>query len=101
MARTSALGGYQQIGLFAREDAEIYYDDYEGFSNTKIGVSVSSGGNSDILDSYAQEHDFSYETVSLNSTQDKIDALSDGSVDKIAFSTLNTVPGGKLVTVIE
>lgn len=99
LAFSEYIGGYQQIGLFARDDADIYYEDYTGFNNKKVGLSI--GGNSTILDEYAKEHEFSYEAVSLNSTQDKIDALMDGQVDLIAFSTLNTVPGGKLVAVLD
>jgi len=93
------IGGYQQIALFAKADADIFYEDYEGFNNKKVGLSM--GGNSTVLDDYAKEHNFSYQAVPLNSTKDKIDALMNGQVDLIAFSTLNTVPGGKLVAVLD
>lgn len=87
--------GYQHIGLFAKNDADIFYDDYKGFDKKRVGLSV--GSNSNILDEYAKKNGFSYEKVPLNSKQDKINALNDGTVDMIAFSTLNTVPDGKLV----
>lgn len=99
LAYSDFIGGYQQIGLFAKEDADIYYDDYEGFDHKKVGISM--GSNSHILDDYATEHDFTYLATPLNSTKDKINALMNGDVDLIAFSTLNTVPGGKLVAVLE
>lgn len=99
LAFSEFIGGYQQIGLFAKADADIYYEDYEGFNQKRVGISI--GGNSTVLDEYAKEHGFSYARVSLNSTQDKIDALMNGDVDLIAFSTLNTVPGGKLVAVLD
>ena len=92
--------GTQQIGLFAREDADLYYEDYQHFDGKKIGLSL--GGNSVVLDEYAKENGFSYEKVTkYNSVQDKIDALNNGDVDMIAFSTLNSVPGGKLVAVLD
>lgn len=91
--------GYQQIGLFAKKDADIFYDDYKGFNQKKVGLSL--GSNSDILDHYAKEKGFTYEKVSLNTKQDKIDALNAGTVDMIAFSTLNTVPDGKLVAILD
>lgn len=91
--------GYQQIGLFAREEADIYYDDFTGFNHTRVGISI--GSNSEILDNYAQENQFEYTKVPLNTTQDKITALQNGDVDMIAFSTLNDVEGGKLVAILE
>ncbi len=99
MAFSEFIGGYQQIGLFAKDDADIFYDDYEGFNNTRVGLSI--GSNNRILDEYASEHGFTYEAVSLNSTKDKIAALNNGDVDLIAFSTLNHVEGGKLVAVLD
>ncbi len=99
LAYAEFIGGYQQIGLFAREDDDIFYEDYEAFNNKKVGISI--GSNSELLDNYSAEKGFSYTPVSLNSIQDKIDALNNGDVDMIAFSTLNHVPGGKLVAVID
>ena len=99
LAFSEFIGGYQQIGLFAKDDAQIFYNDYAGFDGKRVGLSL--GGNSNILDEYAAEHNFSYEAVPLNSTQDKITALMNGDVDLVAFSTLNTVPGGKLVSVLD
>ncbi len=93
-------GGVQQIGLFAKEDADIYYEDFQAFEGKKVGLSI--GGNSAILDTYAQEHGFSYEKVAdYGDVQGKIDALMNGDVDMVAFSTLNEVPGGKLVAVLD
>ncbi|MDD3370147.1 MAG: transporter substrate-binding domain-containing protein [Lachnospiraceae bacterium] len=99
LAFSEFIGGYQQIGLFAKADADVFYEDYAGFDRKKVGISI--GGNSTVLDGYAKEHGFSYVAVPLNSTQDKIEALMDGDVDLISFSTLNTVPGGKLVAVLD
>lgn len=99
LAFSAYNAGYQQIGLFARKDADIYYDDFQGFNDAKVGISL--GANSDILDNYANKNHFTYEKISLNSKQDKIDALMNGNVDLIAFSTLNTVPGGKLVAILD
>ena len=93
-------GGIQQIGLFAKKDADIYYEDYKAFDGKKVGLSL--GGNSGILDDYAAKNGFSYEKVTnYGSVQEKIDALMNGDVDLIAFSTLNEVPGGKLVEVLD
>lgn len=91
--------GFQQIGLFAREDADIFYEDFEGFDQKKVGLSI--GSNSEILDQYAKKNGFSYKKVSLNSMQDKMNALENGDVDLVAFSTLNTVPNGKLVALLD
>lgn len=99
LAFADFIGGYQQIGLFTRADADIYYEDYEGFDGKKVGLSM--GANSNIMDEYAQKHGFSYQPVGLNTIQDKIDALDRGEVDLLAFSTLNTVPNGKLVAVLD
>ena len=93
-------GGIQQLGLFAREDADLYYEDFKNFDGKKI--SLSPGGTCTILDTYAKEHGFSYEQITdSNDVQAKIDALMNGDVDMVAFSTLNTVPGGKLVAVLD
>ncbi len=91
--------GYQQIGLFAKEDADIYYDDFTAFDHAKVALSL--GGNSTILDKFASENNFVYEQVPMDSKQDKIDALINGDVDLIAISTLNTIPEGKLVAVLD
>ena len=99
LAYSDFIGGYQQIGLFAKKDADIFYDDYDGFRNKRVGLSI--GSNSELMDDYAQKHDFTYEKVSLNTTKDKIDALDNGDVDMIAFSTLNSVPSGKLVAILQ
>lgn len=99
LAYSDFVIGYQQIGLFAKADADIFYDDFLGFNNTKIGLSI--GSNSEIVDKYAKDNGFSYEQVPLNTTQDKIGALMNGDVDLIAFSTLNTAEGSKLVAILD
>lgn len=92
--------GTQQIGLFAKENADIYYEDFEAFNGKKVGLSL--GSNSDILDQYAEDHSFSYTKLAYQGgVQAKIQALMNGDVDMIAVSTLNYIPGGKLVAVLE
>ena len=93
-------GGIQQIGLFAREDADLYYEDFTNFDGKR--VALSPGGNSIALDAYAKQHHFSYEQVTdYNDVPTKIDALMNGDVDMVAFSTLNSVSGGKMVAVLD
>ena len=48
MGFSDYIGGYQQIGLFAKEDADIYYNDYEHFNNKKIAI---SNGTNDLSES--------------------------------------------------
>lgn len=96
MGFSTAIGGYQPIGLFARADADLNYNDYKNFDGTRIAVSEGTS-NEQSLNEYAEKNGFTFTPVYLNSTEDKLNALKDGTVDLIVFSTLNDVKNGKVV----
>ncbi len=100
MGFSTSIGGYQPIGLYARGDSGLFYDDYEAFNGTRIAVSAGTS-NETVLQKYASDNGFTYEPVYMNTTADKMKALQDGKVDMIVFSTLNDVPDGKVVAMLD
>ncbi len=100
MGFSSAIGGYQPIGLFAKADSPYCYDDYEAFNGARIAVSAGTSNEACLLQ-YAKENNFTYEPVYMNSTPEKLQALEDGTVDMIVFSTLNDVDDGKVVAMLD
>lgn len=100
MGFSTAIGGYQPIGLFAKGDSKLCYDDFENFDGVKIAVSTGTS-NEAALKAYATENDFAYTPVYMNTTEEKIKALQDGTVDMIVFSTLNDVQDGKVVAMLD
>lgn len=100
MGFSTAIGGYQPIGLFAKGDSKLCYDDFEGFNGARIAVS-SGTSNEAALEQYAKENHFTYIPVFFNTTEEKKQALEDGTVDMIVFSTLNDVENSKVVAMID
>lgn len=100
MGFSNAIGGYQPIGLFAKADSPYCYDDYEGFDGARIALSAGTSNETALL-KYAEDNGFSYVPVYLNTTDEKMKALSDGTVDMIVFSTLNDVQDGKVVAMLD
>ena len=100
MGFSTSIGGYQPIGLFARKDSGLCYDDYEGFDGARIAVSEGTS-NETVLTAYAEENGFTYEPVYINTTDEKKAALLNGTVDLIVFSTLNDVPDANVVAMID
>ncbi len=97
---STAIGGYQPIGLFAMADSGLCYDDFEKFDGLRIAVSAGTSNEKSLVE-YAKEHDFTYEPVYMNTTADKLEALKNGTVDMIVFSTLNDVEDGKVVAMLD
>lgn len=96
----NAIGGYQPIGLFAKTDSDYCFDDYSGFDGARVALSAGTS-NEAALEKYAQENGFSFIPVYMNTTDEKMQALEDGTVDMIVFSTLNDVAGGKVVAMLD
>ncbi len=100
MGFSSSIGGYQPIGLFAAKDSDYCYDDYAKFNGLKIAVSEGTS-NEVALQQYARENNFSYTAVYIDSVEEKVNALADGTVDLVVFSTLNDIEAGKVVAMLD
>lgn len=90
--------GYTSVGIFALEASDYNYEDYEAFDGARIACAKNST-NLDELTEYAQNHGFTFETVTCLSNDEMIQAVKNNKADLAVFSAANDFPDSKLVAV--
>lgn len=100
MGFSTSIGGYQPIGLFANGNSGLCYDDFTGFDGARVALSAGTSNEAAMI-AYAKENGFTFEPVYMNTTEEKMEALQNGTVDLIVFSTLNDVENGKVVAMLD
>lgn len=93
------VGGYIAPGLFAGSDSPYHYNDFDSFHGARIAVTKGSSNDAELA-AFAQEHEFTYVPVYLDSMEEKINALQNGEVDMVIFTAANQVPDARLVSIL-
>jgi len=83
--------------LYAKADnTDIYYQDYDRFEGSNIGVTIR-GNAKTILQDYATAHGFEWNIVEYDNVSELLDALNSGEVALISTPELSGVQGLKQV----
>lgn len=89
---TSLPLGEQAIGLYTlKERADLFYEDYSGLANLRIG-SVKNTFPAISLQTYAKEHAFTYREMLYPDLASLNKALTDGYIDAVCRSCLGNIP---------
>lgn len=89
--------GMEANVLYARRnDERYYYNDFTHFNNMKIALLAGSFQN-DAFKTYAENKEFSYESVYYDTNEACFAALEQGEVDGVAMGSLSLQSGYKVI----
>ena len=90
--------GYTSVGIFALQDSDYNYEDFESLNGARIACAANST-NAEELAIYAKNQGFSYTLIPCKTNDEMIAAVEDRDADLAVFSAANQFPGSKLVAV--
>lgn len=79
--------GYDFTLLYADENSEIYYEDYEAMNGQKVGL-LNASKLSDAFFEIADEHDLEFVPVYFDTEPEIMEALESGEVELAAVGSL-------------
>lgn len=79
--------GYDFTILYADENSDIYFEDYEAMDGEKVGLLNASRMSDNFFD-IAKEHDMEFEPVYYNTEKEIMEALQRGEVKLAAVGSL-------------
>ena len=78
--------GYETTLLYAATDSNIFYQDYEAFANSRVGLLLESYSKEDFVN-YAEKKQISYEPIYFESEREMRTALMNGEIDLLAIGS--------------
>ena len=88
---------YENYVIYAREDAEIYYDDFEALDECTIGI-VGNAIDENVIYDFLKEKNLSYDSRIYNNRESLHAALQEGAVDVICDGSLRQCEDIRIVT---
>lgn len=78
--------------LFAKDDSNYAYEDFESFDGMRVGVFDVGGGNV-ILQKYCENNEFSIKKVQFNDIDGAMKAMENNEIDAILTGDLKDIDG--------
>ena len=88
--------GYETSILYAKQDSDIFYQDYEAMQNCKVGLLKESYSASD-FEKYAEEHRIAYQCIYFERDNDMKIALENEQIDMMVVGSRYASADLKLV----
>uniref|UniRef100_UPI0040573F71 EAL domain-containing protein n=1 Tax=Agathobacter sp. TaxID=2021311 RepID=UPI0040573F71 len=88
--------GYEATILYAAEDADIAYQQYEAMNGCAVGFLSGSYSAQEFI-AYAEEKDIQFTPVYFDDENDMLQALKDGDVQLLAIGSRYTAPDMKMI----
>ena len=88
--------GYEYTVLYARTDADIYYEDYEAMKGCKVGLLKQSMHSEEFV-AFAKNNGIDCDEIYFDSERQAIEALKNGEVDLAAVGSLHVHTDVKVV----
>lgn len=88
--------GYEYTILYADNESDIYFEDYEAMNNLTVGM-LSGSYHSDAFNEIAKEQKLNYEAVYFETEPMIMEALEKGDVDLAAVGSLYSNDNAKAV----
>lgn len=78
--------GYEATLLYAAPHSDIFYQEYEAFENSRVGLLLESYSKMDFIN-YAEKKQIPYEPIYFESERDMREALTNGEIDLLAIGS--------------
>ena len=88
--------GYEATILYAAEDSEIAYQQYEAMNGCKVGFLSESYAAKEFI-AYAKEKEIEFTPVYFDDENDMLQALKDGEVELLAIGSRYTASNMKMI----
>lgn len=88
--------GYEATILYAAEDSDIAYQQYEAINGCHVGFLSASYAAQEFI-KYAEEKDIQFTPVYFDDENDMLQALKDGEVQLLAIGSRYTAPDMKMI----
>lgn len=88
--------GYEATILYAEEDSDIAYQQYEAINGCKVGFLSESYAAKEFI-AYAEEKEIQFTPVYFDDENDMLQALKDGEVELLAIGSRYTAPDMKMI----
>ena len=88
--------GYEATILYAREDSEIAYQQYEAMNGCKVGFLSASYAAEEFI-AYAEKKEIQFTPVYFDDENDLLQALKDGEVELLAIGSRYTASDMKMI----
>ena len=88
--------GYEYTILYADEESDIYFEDYEAMENLRVGM-LNGSYHSDAFNTASQEYQLEYQAVYFETEPEIMEALENGEIELAAVGSLYSNSDAKAV----